>query len=219
MSFSSQAQVDAVLKELKGLFSKYGPSIMNAFHFVDKDNSQQLSTAEFAEALKSINITLPQHTLRALVARFDANGDGSVSIPEFSTFMTGDAQRMDALRSAEAVVDEAPAPSPQRPSAFEKMMAGRASGSVGTYQSMLSETDRQFIARMEGDIETRRRSSFINELKKDPRFKPSMLEPPKPKFQQVDISQSGPIIRSHNSKKTGLETKKPFKWGPLGGYY
>lgn len=219
MSFSSQAQVDAVLKDLKGLLTKNGNSVMEAFHAVDKDNSNQLSATEFATALKSINISLPGHVLRALIGRFDANGDGTVSIPEFSTFLTGDAARMDALRSADAVVDEAPIPSAhQRPSAAQMamMMASRSSGSANNYR--LSNTDRLFISRMEGDIESRRRASFLNELKKDPRFKPSMLEPPKPKFQTVEL-HAGPIIKTHNNKKTGLETKKPYKWGPLGGYY
>ena len=100
MSFSSQAQVDAVLKDLKGLLTKNGNSVMEAFHAVDKDNSNQLSATEFATALKSINISLPGHVLRALISRFDANGDGTVSIPEFSSFLTGDVGRMDALRSA-----------------------------------------------------------------------------------------------------------------------
>lgn len=45
-----------------------------------------------------------------------------------------------------------------------------------------------------------------------------MLEAPKPKFQTVTL-EGGPIIKSHNAKKTGLETRVPFKWGPLGGYY
>ena len=219
MSFSSQAQVDAVLKDLKGLLTKHGSSVMDAFHAVDKDNSNQLSAPEFAAALKSINITLPGHVLHALIGRFDANGDGTVSIPEFSTFLSGQAERMDALRSAEAVVDEAPTPSPQKrpsPAAMAAMMASRSSAGSARYS--LSTTDRLFISRMEGDIESRRRASFLNELKKDPRFKPSMLEPPKPRFQTVEL-HGGPIIKTHKNKMTGLETKKPYKWGPLGGYY
>ena len=33
---------------------------------------------------------LPAHSLSALIAAFDANGDGCVSIPEFSAFMQGE---------------------------------------------------------------------------------------------------------------------------------
>ena len=33
---------------------------------------------------------------------------------------------------------------------------------------------------------------------KDPRFKPSMLEPPKPRFKEVTLT-GGPIIKSHKA--------------------
>mmetsp|Transcript_60446 Transcript_60446/g.165570 ORF Transcript_60446/g.165570 Transcript_60446/m.165570 type:complete len:130 (+) Transcript_60446:102-491(+) len=82
----------------------------------------------------------------------------------------------------------------------------------------LTETDVQFLSRMEGDTQSRRRDQYVNELKKHPLFRPGMLEPPKPKFKTVSLD-AGPIIKSHERNKTGLETKKPYKWGPLGGYY
>ena len=82
----------------------------------------------------------------------------------------------------------------------------------------LTMTDTLFLSRMEVDIEERRRTAFIDQLRKDPRFKPSMLEPPKPKFQTVTLT-GGPIIKTHKSYKTGLEPKRPYQWGPLGGYY
>lgn len=53
---------------------------------------------------------------------------------------------------------------------------------------------------------------------KDPRFKPSMLEPPKPRFKEVTLT-GGPIIKSHKAAKTGLETRRPYQWGPLGGWF
>jgi len=46
-----------------------------------------------------------------------------------------------------------------------------------------------------------------------------MLEPPKPKFKTVSIDGGGPIIKTVSARRTGLETKKPYKWGPLGGFY
>uniref|UniRef100_A0A7S2JE93 Uncharacterized protein n=1 Tax=Haptolina brevifila TaxID=156173 RepID=A0A7S2JE93_9EUKA len=80
----------------------------------------------------------------------------------------------------------------------------------------LTQADVEFISRMESDIEDRRRTAFITELRKDPRFKPSMLEPPRAKFKTVTLD-GGPIIKTHKSHKTGLEA--PYKWGPLGGWY
>jgi len=82
----------------------------------------------------------------------------------------------------------------------------------------LTQTDVNFLSRMDGDVDERRRTSFIIELKKDPRFKPSMLEPPRAKFKTVTLD-GGPIIKSHKNQKTGLETARPYKWGPLGGWY
>ena len=56
---------------------------------------------------------------------------------------------------------------------------------------------------------------------KDPRFKPSMLEPPGPKYREVVIDgmHGGPIVKTIHTMKTGLEPKRPFKWGQLGSYY
>ena len=45
-----------------------------------------------------------------------------------------------------------------------------------------------------------------------------MLEPPKPKFKEVSVG-AGPVIKSHSNRKTGLEPRRPYQWGPLGGYY
>ena len=44
-----------------------------------------------------------------------------------------------------------------------------------------------------------------------------MLEPKK-KFQEVSLT-GGPIVKNHKSTKTGFETKRPYQWGPLGGFY
>ena len=85
-------------------------------------------------------------------------------------------------------------------------------------QPRTMSTAAEFMSRMEGDVQTRRREKFINELKKHPNFKPSMLAPPKPKFKAVSL-EGGPIIKEHSRKNTGLETKRPYQWGPLGGYY
>ena len=52
---------------------------------------------------------------------------------------------------------------------------------------------------------------------KDPRFKPSMLEPPKRKFKTVTL-EGGPIIKTVKKNVTGLEDPR-YKWGPLGGWF
>ena len=67
--------------------------------------------------------------------------------------------------------------------------------------------DLEFMSRMDGDLEERRRTAFICELRKDPRFRPEMLEPPKSKFKTVTL-EGGPIVKTHKSTKTGLETAR-----------
>ena len=81
-----------------------------------------------------------------------------------------------------------------------------------------SATTSLFLSRMDGDIEERRRAAFIKELRKDPRFKPAMLEPPKPRFRHVIVG-GDPIVKAHAARATGLETRRPYKWGQLGSYY
>ena len=46
---------------------------------------------------------------------------------------------------------------------------------MASTQRSLSQTDSDFLARMEGDTDARRKTKYINELKKHPSFKPSML--------------------------------------------
>jgi hypothetical protein len=231
LNFSQGAQVDKLLPKLKAHLEKNSSSLMQAFHNMDKDRSQHLSADEFGACLKEIGIVLPPHVLAGIVERFDANGDGSISIPEFTTYMSGETDRFDSLRGAAAVVEKpsgpqasvrrGPPPPQQLWSTPSEPYYGEQPGGTGVHgarEARLTALDLQFLARMEGDIDSRRKTSFINELKKDPRFKPSMLEPPKPKFQEVSLV-GGPVIKSHLARRTGLETKRPYKWGPLGGYY
>ena len=89
---------------------------------------------------------------------------------------------------------------------------------MASTQRSLSQTDSGFLARMEGDTDARRKTKYINELKKHPSFKPSMLEPPKPRFKVASLTD-GPVIKTTPAGKTGLEPKKPYQWGPLGGWY
>lgn len=81
----------------------------------------------------------------------------------------------------------------------------------------ITEADMIFMSRMDHDTDARRRNSFINELKKHPHFKPSMLEP-KSKFKEVSLT-AGPVVKTIKQNRTGLEPRRPHQWGPLGGWY
>jgi len=188
MSFSSGAQITGLLKTLKEKLAQRSSAVLSQFHSMDKDNSGQLTQDEFAKCLKEFGITLPAHSLAALIAAFDANGDGCVSIPEFSAFIEGRTETFDALKNA-------PSAGPQGGGAQQQGTRGGGGGfggggfgnsaSYGSLSEMrnaarqeeshtrkasrdkpLTRTDIEFIGRMEQNIEDRRRVSFINELKK-----------------------------------------------------
>ena len=229
MSFAQDGQIDRIVAKLKQFLGDSSDNLKKAFDFIDKDRSNALSQDEFVVVLKEAGITLPPHMLTAVVSRFDPTGDGSISIPEFMAFMTGNTDQMEALRSSGASPSKkghlslSPSPSnnsfpsqSQQMNMFASPPRSRAASRPAT--SGNGSTVEVFLSRMDGDIESRRRTSFVRELKKDPRFEPRMLEPSKPKFQLVELG-NGPIIKTVNARRTGLETGRSFKWGPLGGYY
>ena len=224
MSFAQDGQIDRIVAKLKQFLGDSSDNLKKAFDFIDKDRSNALSQDEFVVVLKEAGITLPPHMLTAVVSRFDPTGDGSISIPEFMAFMNGNTDQMEALRSSASPSKKghplSPSPSnnsqSQQISLFATQPRSRAASRPAT--SGNGSTFEVFLSRMDGDIESRRRTSFVRELKKDPRFESRMLEPAKPKFQLVELG-NGPIIKTVNARRTGLETGRSFKWGPLGGYY
>lgn len=163
-TFAQEAQVDVILSKIKAHLQSQG-SLMQAFHHIDKDRSQSLSADEFVACLKECGVTLPQHMLGALVARFDANGDNTISIPEFQAFMAGDKDKMDMLREAPTVVPE-PTPSPKSRQPNYSASAGLRlpRESAPRNDAELTERDLLFLARMDGDIDARRKTAFISEL-------------------------------------------------------
>ena len=77
-------------------------NLTSAFRRVDKSNTGFLSPADFESCLRDFNIRLTRQQLAALLAKYDANGDGYVSYEEFAAVMTG-APPSAALRQAPAV--------------------------------------------------------------------------------------------------------------------
>ena len=50
---------------------------------LDKNNDGFVDIDEFSHALQSLNIFVTKHEEHALLRRFDANGDGKISMEEF----------------------------------------------------------------------------------------------------------------------------------------
>ena len=103
---------------------------------------------------------------------------------------------------------------------YNFLRSKRAADKEPVKPKALTEADMVFLNRQDADIEERRRTAFICELRKDPRFRPEMLEPPKSKFQTVSV-EGGPVIKTHRSNRTGYEAGPlgaKYKWGPLGGW-
>ena len=75
-----------------------------------------------------------------------------------------------------------------------------------------------FLQRAETDLDARRRERLLNELKHR-----GLLRPHAPPvgsaahgYKEVSLA-AGPIVRTHGKQRTGLETRRPYAWGPLGG--
>jgi Ca2+-binding EF-hand superfamily protein len=49
----------------------------------DKNNNKFIDFDEFAEGLRSMNITITNHEQHALMKVFDHNNDGQISMEEF----------------------------------------------------------------------------------------------------------------------------------------
>ena len=77
----------------------------------------------------------------------------------------------------------------------------------------LTRKEHEFMARGDRDLAARRQQNFINQLKKHPQFKPSMLEPPKPKFKAVSLD-NGPIVRTHSRRSECCRHSTPQRAAP-----
>ena len=60
-----------------------------AFRKVDKSNNGFITPADFSEVMASFGIRVTRPSLMAIVAKYDANGDGFVSYQEFCATMAG----------------------------------------------------------------------------------------------------------------------------------
>jgi Ca2+-binding EF-hand superfamily protein len=68
MNLAQGTQIDVVVQALREKLEQQA-GVMQAFHDLDTDNSNQLSVDEFAEVLKKIGFKLPRRQLEAVIAR------------------------------------------------------------------------------------------------------------------------------------------------------
>ena len=78
-----------VITFLKFKLEQRSNSLREAFRKVDKSNTGFLSGEDFQECLRDFSIRLPARTIAAVIAKYDVNGDGYVSYPEFCVVMSG----------------------------------------------------------------------------------------------------------------------------------
>ena len=92
---------DQVASFLKMKLEQRSTNLTQAFRKLDKSNTGYLSSDDFAETLSGFNIRLTRQALAAVVAKYDANGDGFVSYQEFCAVMAGRSSA--ALKNAPAI--------------------------------------------------------------------------------------------------------------------
>lgn len=61
--------------------------LMSAFKMFDKDNSGSISPGEIKQVLQAGASTIPDATMKTLIKKIDANGDGQISFEEFVQLM------------------------------------------------------------------------------------------------------------------------------------
>jgi len=93
---------DQIASFMKMKLEQRSKNLREAFRKLDKSNTGFLSPDDFEETLRTFNLRLTRASLQAVIAKYDANGDGFVSYGEFCAVMTG-AKPTAALKKAPAI--------------------------------------------------------------------------------------------------------------------
>ncbi|VDK32548.1 unnamed protein product [Dibothriocephalus latus] len=67
----------------------FSKSVMAMFKELDTDGSNKVSAAELATMLKEMGSSLDIKAVERLVKKFDANGDGELSLEELNIMLEG----------------------------------------------------------------------------------------------------------------------------------
>lgn len=68
------------------LYNKFG-QVQKAFRLFDEDKSGELSYDEFRRAMHTLNISLNEEMMMALVAKFDPEHEGAISYENFNSYV------------------------------------------------------------------------------------------------------------------------------------
>ncbi|CAM9334375.1 unnamed protein product, partial [Phaeothamnion confervicola] len=80
---------EAKLRKILGKAEEMGLSVAETFGAWDKDGSGEITVSELEAGLKALGVfdAIPEEQVRKLVARFDHDKDGHISLKEFMEFM------------------------------------------------------------------------------------------------------------------------------------
>ncbi|BHF68419.1 hypothetical protein SprV_0301145300 [Sparganum proliferum] len=67
----------------------FSESVISMFKELDTDGSNKVSAAELAAMLREVGSKLDSKAVERLVKKFDANGDGELSLEELNVMMDG----------------------------------------------------------------------------------------------------------------------------------
>jgi hypothetical protein len=76
---------DGILEQIVAHIDAQKSSYMSVFRKYDRDSSGELDKQEFAHVLRELNIAITREQLSKVIQFLDQDGDGSVSIKEFSS--------------------------------------------------------------------------------------------------------------------------------------
>jgi len=112
MASGEQAEPETLLNlfrdKIKGRGVRGMVGLQRIFNIMDDDNSGSLSQREFIKACKDFKVGISEENTPSLFAKFDQNGDGTMSYDEFLSMLRGKLSptRMKAIKqSYQALAD------------------------------------------------------------------------------------------------------------------
>jgi len=90
-------------QDTKGLSHEQHEEIKEAFDLFDVDHSGSIDYRELKAAMKALGVKVDKAELRKMITDVDADGSGSVELPEFITMMTAKMSDSDSREEIEKV--------------------------------------------------------------------------------------------------------------------
>ena len=147
LDVDSSAKIDTMKAALKGHFARRKLSMEEVFNELDADNSGSLDADEVEQAVAMLGFIVDGNNVASIMAQMDPNGDGKVTLQEFSAWwdlhVANDSDETGRLKVAtETAENRATELAAEVASLQERLQA------AVDEQSLSAESERQLAARV-----------------------------------------------------------------------